>query len=136
MGNTKLERLPIFTFLIKHEQSGFYLHHNFVTRLLNDLFGIQTRSGCACAGPYAEYLLGISEELAEKYIQVFSKLSYIFKEFLQFSYFSVENDFLKWMQKNFFVWNENLEKHNLCYLKIDFDLHLIEEISRNSSLTK
>lgn len=48
--------------------SGLYLHHKFVTKILNDLFGIQVRSGCACAGPYAEYLLGISEQLSERYI--------------------------------------------------------------------
>ena len=30
---------------------GEYLHHNFVVALLNDLFGIQTRGGCSCAGP-------------------------------------------------------------------------------------
>jgi selenocysteine lyase/cysteine desulfurase len=29
-----------------------YLHYNFICSLLNDLFGIQVRSGCACAGPY------------------------------------------------------------------------------------
>ncbi|KAJ1487473.1 hypothetical protein T484DRAFT_1786612, partial [Baffinella frigidus] len=28
------------------------LHHNFVVALLNDLFGIQSRGGCSCAGPY------------------------------------------------------------------------------------
>lgn len=68
LGSLELKRLPIFSFLIKNEPTGFYLHYNFVTKLLNDLFGIQSRSGCACAGPYAEYLLGISEELAEKYL--------------------------------------------------------------------
>ena len=31
--------------------SGRYLHHNFVVALLNDLFGIQSRGGCSCAGP-------------------------------------------------------------------------------------
>ena len=30
-----------------------YLHWNFVSMLLSDLFGIQTRSGCMCAGPYS-----------------------------------------------------------------------------------
>jgi selenocysteine lyase/cysteine desulfurase len=35
------------------------LHHNFVAALLNDLFGIQARSGCSCAGPYGHRLLGI-----------------------------------------------------------------------------
>ena len=39
--------------------SGDYLHHNFVVALLNDLFGIQTRGGCSCAGPYGHRLLGI-----------------------------------------------------------------------------
>ena len=32
-------------------RSGRYLHHNFVVALLNDLFGIQSRGGCSCAGP-------------------------------------------------------------------------------------
>jgi selenocysteine lyase/cysteine desulfurase len=36
-----------------------YLHHNFVVALLNDLFGIQARGGCSCAGPYGHRLLGI-----------------------------------------------------------------------------
>jgi hypothetical protein len=68
LGNLEVKRLPIFSFLIKNEATGLYLHHNYVTKLLNDLFGIQSRSGCACAGPYAEYLLGINEDLAEKYL--------------------------------------------------------------------
>ena len=38
---------------------GTYLHHNFVVALLNDLFGIQTRGGCSCAGPYGHRLLDI-----------------------------------------------------------------------------
>lgn len=48
------KKLPIFSFLIKHEKSNRFLHHNYVSVLLNDLFGIQSRSGCACAGPYAQ----------------------------------------------------------------------------------
>ena len=39
--------------------AGEYLHHNFVVALLNDLFGIQARGGCSCAGPYGHRLLGI-----------------------------------------------------------------------------
>lgn len=34
------------------ETGGPYLHHHFVVTLLNDLYGIQARSGCSCAGPY------------------------------------------------------------------------------------
>ena len=39
-----------------------YLHHNYVVALLNDLFGIQARGGCSCAGPYGHRLLGIDLE--------------------------------------------------------------------------
>lgn len=44
-----------------------FLHHTFVAALLNDLFGIQCRAGCVCAGPYAMDLLGIDEPLAKLY---------------------------------------------------------------------
>ncbi len=49
-----VSRLPIFSFLVRHSGSGLFLHHNFVCALLNDLFGIQARGGCSCAGPYAQ----------------------------------------------------------------------------------
>ena len=58
LGNLKTSRLPVFSFLIQHKDSGLFLHHNFVSSLLNDLFGIQSRGGCACAGPYAQVFLG------------------------------------------------------------------------------
>lgn len=54
LGNHKARRLPIFSMLIYHQESGKFLHHNFVSVLLNDLYGIQARGGCACAGPYAQ----------------------------------------------------------------------------------
>ncbi|MCW8926103.1 MAG: hypothetical protein OQJ84_07595, partial [Xanthomonadales bacterium] len=44
-----------------------YLHPKFVTTLLNDLFGIQSRAGCSCAGPYGHRLLDIDEETSEEY---------------------------------------------------------------------
>ncbi|GJM87800.1 hypothetical protein PR202_ga03793 [Eleusine coracana subsp. coracana] len=40
------------------------LHGRFVTRLFNDLFGIQARGGCACAGPYGHTLLKIENDLS------------------------------------------------------------------------
>lgn len=49
-------------------ESGLFLHHNFISTLLNDLYGIQARGGCACAGPYAQDLLSIDNALAEKLI--------------------------------------------------------------------
>ena len=45
------------SFLVRHNDR--YLHHNYVVALLNDLFGIQARGGCSCAGPYGHRLLGI-----------------------------------------------------------------------------
>ena len=57
-----VSRLPIFSFLVRHRDSGLFLHHNFVCVLLNDLFGIQARGGCACAGPYGQVTV-ISKQL-------------------------------------------------------------------------
>ena len=36
-------------------------HYNLVVKMLNDRFGIQTRGGCSCAGPYGHFLLHIDE---------------------------------------------------------------------------
>jgi selenocysteine lyase/cysteine desulfurase len=58
LGNTQADRLSIVSFTIKRP-NGKYLHHNFVVALLNDVFGIQSRGGCSCAGPYGHRLLGI-----------------------------------------------------------------------------
>lgn len=57
LGNLNARRLSIVSFVVKH--NGRYLHHNFIVSLLNDLFGIQARGGCSCAGPYGHRLLGI-----------------------------------------------------------------------------
>ncbi|MCA9563886.1 MAG: aminotransferase, partial [Myxococcales bacterium] len=57
LGNKKAWRLSIVSFVLKHGDR--YLHHNFAVALLNDLFGIQARGGCSCAGPYGHRLLGI-----------------------------------------------------------------------------
>jgi len=58
LGNLDAQRLSIVSFVVR-APSGRYLHHNFVVALLNDLFGIQARGGCSCAGPYGHQLLGI-----------------------------------------------------------------------------
>jgi selenocysteine lyase/cysteine desulfurase len=58
LGDLEHERLSIVSFVIRCERNRF-LHHNFVVALLNDLFGIQSRGGCSCAGPYGHRLLGI-----------------------------------------------------------------------------
>ncbi len=57
LGNPDTPRLAIVSFIIHH--AGRALHHEFVVALLNDLFGIQSRGGCSCAGPYGHRLLHI-----------------------------------------------------------------------------
>ena len=61
LGNLDAERLSILSFTLR-SPSGRRLHHNFVVALLNDLYGIQSRGGCSCAGPYGHRLLGIDLE--------------------------------------------------------------------------
>jgi selenocysteine lyase/cysteine desulfurase len=66
LGNPEAERLSIVSFVIR-QPDGRYLHHNAVVALLNDLFGIQARGGCSCAGPYGHTLLGIDIERSHAY---------------------------------------------------------------------
>lgn len=66
LGNLEAERLSIVSFVVR-APSGNYLHHNFVVSLLNDLFGIQSRGGCSCAGPYGHRLLGIDLEQSHEF---------------------------------------------------------------------
>lgn len=69
LGNPEADRLSIVSFLIAapdHLGAGRFLHHNFVVALLNDLFGIQARGGCSCAGPYGHRLLGIDHETSAR----------------------------------------------------------------------
>ncbi len=66
LGNLAAERLSIVSFVVR-APSGRHLHHNFVVTLLNDLFGIQARGGCSCAGPYGHRLLGIDLERSHEF---------------------------------------------------------------------
>ena len=67
LGNPDPEsRISIISFNLR-DHRGKYLHPKFVTTLLNDLFGIQSRAGCSCAGPYGHRLLDIDFEHSEKY---------------------------------------------------------------------
>ncbi|RVW86853.1 putative cysteine desulfurase [Vitis vinifera] len=83
LGNTTEKRQAILSFLVysttnsssdgREETEGrFYMWREtgnkrgkpldgpFVAKLLNDLFGIQARGGCACAGPYGHSLLNVT----------------------------------------------------------------------------
>ncbi len=79
-----LPSLPIFAFNI------IGLSPYVVTKHLSDEFGIQTRAGCSCAGPYGHDLLGLEDSNDTK----INKGSY--KEFgwvrASFSYIHTEKD--------------------------------------------
>ncbi|MBZ0090383.1 MAG: aminotransferase class V-fold PLP-dependent enzyme [Thermoanaerobaculia bacterium] len=65
LGSLSAPRLSIVSFLVRHGDG--FLHHNYVVALLNDLFGIQSRGGCSCAGPYGHRLLGIDLETSHRF---------------------------------------------------------------------
>jgi selenocysteine lyase/cysteine desulfurase len=69
LGNNNLNKVNIYSFIIR-SRFGKILHPHFVTSLLNDLFGIQTRSGCACAAMYGQKILGIDLTLSRRYKDV------------------------------------------------------------------
>ncbi len=62
LGRGDADRLSIVSFGVRYGHRR--LHHNFVVAVLNDLFGIQARGGCSCAGPYGHRLLGIDAPLS------------------------------------------------------------------------
>ncbi|HBN15901.1 MAG TPA: aminotransferase [Pseudohongiella sp.] len=70
LGGCENERLPIFSLRFRSNQEGpgkgRDLHYGFVVALLNDLFGVQARGGCSCAGPYAHYLLHMDRDYSRQ----------------------------------------------------------------------
>jgi len=88
LGGTELPRVSIVSMHILKD--GKPLHHGFVVALLNDLFGIQVRGGCSCAGPYGHSLLHLTPELSEALEQVVSEGESLLKPGwvrLNFNYF-------------------------------------------------
>ena len=71
LGTGTPHRLPIFSFLVR-DNSGQPVHQQLFTRMLSDVYGIQARGGCACAGPYAHRLLGIDRAASD---QLYAALS-------------------------------------------------------------
>ena len=60
LDGQKKQRLGVFSFTVKN------IHYNLIVKLLNDLFGIQTRGGCACAGTYGHMLFHFDAEKSEQ----------------------------------------------------------------------
>ena len=61
LGPSRVRRLAILPIDIEG------LHHDFVSTLLDHLFGIQNRAGCSCAGPYGHRLLGIERDRSGRF---------------------------------------------------------------------
>jgi len=94
LGDTSAKRLGFLAFHIRYK--GRFLHHNFVVALLNDLFGIQSRGGCSCAGPYGHDLLQLNDEKSCEYMVELSTGNVGIKPGwvrLNFNYFIPEDEF-------------------------------------------
>ena len=94
LGSRDAPRLAILSLRFKH--CGLDLHYGFVVALLNDLFGIQARGGCSCAGPYGHYLLGISAEQSNALAQAVTHGAAVLRPGwvrLGFNYFIADAEF-------------------------------------------
>lgn len=60
LANNVRDRLGVISFYVEG------VHYNLLVRLLNDMYGIQTRGGCACAGTYGHFLLEVSYEQSQE----------------------------------------------------------------------
>ncbi|MBN2273461.1 MAG: aminotransferase class V-fold PLP-dependent enzyme [Bacteroidales bacterium] len=74
-GLRKVKGIKILADNVDHRLGviSFYhqsIHYNLLVKLLSDLYGIQVRGGCVCAGTYGHYLLEVSyyrsHEITEK----------------------------------------------------------------------
>ena len=95
LGNATAERLSIVSFVVRAGNDR-YLHHNFVVAVLNDLFGVQARGGCSCAGPYGHRLLGIDLETSHRFEDEIAKGCEVIKPGwvrVNFNYFISETEF-------------------------------------------
>ena len=61
------DRLGVISFYIED------IHYNLVVKALNDRYGIQLRGGCACAGTYGHFLMGITSDISKKITERISK---------------------------------------------------------------
>ena len=82
------------------------------------MFGIQSRSGCACAGPYAQDLLGINHDLADKYAS-----------------FLYETSNLCWKSNNVEIFKPGFTRFNLPFffdeLNVDFVLNAVKFVAKH-----
>ncbi|MBI9100719.1 MAG: aminotransferase class V-fold PLP-dependent enzyme, partial [Spirochaetaceae bacterium] len=74
-GSTDPEKkVNIIAFNVKHKDR--LIHPRLFTRIMNDFFGIQTRAGCSCAGPYGHRLLSIDKVLSNQFVHLVEERGY------------------------------------------------------------
>ncbi|KAG9137580.1 hypothetical protein Leryth_019768 [Lithospermum erythrorhizon] len=71
-------KLEAFTYINRKP-----LHGPFVAKILNDLFGIQARGGCACAGPYGHSLLNVDESQSLAIRSTIKKVIIVQQDFVE-----------------------------------------------------
>ena len=94
LGERNAPRLSIVSLRFRHGERD--LHYGFVVALLNDLFGIQMRGGCSCAGPYGHNLLGMDMAYSKAIETELDKGNMLFRPGwvrLNFNYFIDEDEF-------------------------------------------
>jgi selenocysteine lyase/cysteine desulfurase len=132
LGNHSLDRLSIVSFVI--HKSGKRLHHNFVGALLNDLFGVQSRGGCSCAGPYGHRLLGIDVETSAGYDREIARGCEVIRPGwvrVNFNYFISEETFRFILEAVHLVANEGwrllpryrFDSKSALWAHVDHDAH-------------
>lgn len=60
LADNERDRLGVISFYVPG------IHYNLLVQLLNDLYGIQVRGGCACAGTYGHFLLEVTAERSDE----------------------------------------------------------------------
>lgn len=94
MGNPDAERVSIVS--LRFVSGDKDLHYGFVVSLLNDLFGIQVRGGCSCAGPYGHSLLEMDMEYSRAIETQIALGAVVLRPGwvrLNFNYFIAEDEF-------------------------------------------
>ena len=73
LGDLRAQRIPIYCINMFHTRLSDgrtkLIHYTLLSCMLNDLFGIQSRPGCMCAGSYMRYMLAFTD--VDEYIEAF-----------------------------------------------------------------
>ena len=60
LANNLEHRLGVLSFFVED------IHYNLIVKLLNDVYGVQVRGGCSCAGTYGHFLLHVDPSRSQR----------------------------------------------------------------------